>query len=497
MQIKFAKKIPARAKGIVLFLYAGALKQQLASVAIPKNLKRQIAKCEKQMDMAPLSVFTLPIVDGGKEIVIVVHLGKKETCRQSLFERAIRAGVRLAAKHKQQHLALLLPDWADDELRAVYLAAFNAHIADFSYLPYKKTKSKPIISCDLVNVESKIPEKQFAHQIALASVVAEEVNRARTLSNAPGGDMTPRVLATHAKEAGRRTGFTVSAYGEKKMKDLGMGGILGVSRGSAEEAQFIICEYKPKSASNKKPIIFIGKGVTFDTGGLNIKPDMNMTDMHMDMSGASSVLHAIAAIARLQLPIYVVGLIPAVENMPSGSGYRPGDILRSYSGKTIEVKHTDAEGRIILADALGYAKQYNPELIIDLATLTGAALVALGQRTAAILSPDEELQSELVRLGQETGDRVWPLPLWEDYKPEVAGQFADVANLGKTKFGGTITGAVFLWEFAPTDKWAHIDIAPTMVAIDDDQLAPGSKGAGVHLLTMFARVYAEKKAHGK
>ncbi len=235
-------------------------------------------------------------------------------------------------------------------------------------------------------------------------------------------------------------------------------------------------------------MVLVGKGVTFDTGGLNLKPEQAIYEMHMDMSGGAAVIHAIKAAARLGLKKNVVALIPAVENMPSGSSYHPGDVLRSMSGKTIEVLNTDAEGRIILADALCYAAKYKPALVVDVATLTGAAIAALGQRYSGLFTPDKKLEEKFRRLGEETGDRVWPLPLSREYEDEVKGTFGDWANTGKNRWGGATTAAVFLWQFVKDKEgkdmypWVHLDIAPRMTTIESDYLAKGAAGAPVRLL---------------
>ncbi|MGB9609124.1 MAG: M17 family metallopeptidase, partial [Minisyncoccia bacterium] len=264
---------------------------------------------------------------------------------------------------------------------------------------------------------------------------------------------------------------------------------LGVARGSNEKPRFIIMEYFGGKILDQ-PIVLVGKGVTFDTGGLNLKPSENIYEMHMDMSGGAAAIHILAALAKLKIPKNVISLIPAVENMPSGSSYRPGDLLKTLSGKTIEVLNTDAEGRIILADALTYAQKfYNPKLIIDIATLTGAAMVALGQKASAIFGNNESLIYQIQKAGEESGDFVWPLPLWEEYESEIKGTFGDVANTGKTRYGGAINGAMFLYQFIKNEKnevpWVHLDIAPKMTSIEGDFLAKGSAGPAVALLIWF------------
>jgi len=295
--------------------------------------------------------------------------------------------------------------------------------------------------------------------------------------------MTPTLLASRIKAAAKGTGASVSVLGVEDMKRLKMGAILGVARGAKEKPTFIIVEYRGNK-KNVAPVVLVGKGVTFDTGGLSLKPADYMLDMHLDMSGGAAVAHAVIAAARMKLPVNAIALIPAVENSISGESYRPGDVLRSMSGKTIDVLNTDAEGRVILADALTYAKKYKPSLVVDVATLTGAALVALGTKASAVLSKDDELARRLCVLGEVSGDYCWPLPMWEEYKGMVKGRFGDVANVPTEngRYAGTIGGAMFLAEFADGYPWAHIDMAPRMTSDKGDHLGQGAAGAPVRLL---------------
>ena len=342
------------------------------------------------------------------------------------------------------------------------------------------------------------------------AVIGAEVNACRRIANLPGGDIIPETLAHEARRAAEGTGIDVTVLDEAAMKKLGMGGVLGVGKGSEAKPKFIIMEYwgsgRPKADAGKpssvkvtmdklagkeesQPIVLVGKGVTFDTGGINLKPSNSIIGMNMDMSGGAAVIHAIAAAAKLKLAKNIVALIPAVENMPSGSSYRPGDVLRSLSGKTIEVLNTDAEGRIILADALTYAKRYDPRLMVDVATLTGAAVVALGERASALFTKDESLERSFRHWGEESGDYVWPLPLWEEYDEEIKGTFGDIANVGKTRYGGAITAAAFLAQFVDDCPWVHLDIAPRMTAIDGEFLAKGASGTPVRLLVKMLEAF--------
>lgn len=320
--------------------------------------------------------------------------------------------------------------------------------------------------------------------------MGEEVNKTRTLANTPGGDMTPVILAQKAKEAVRGMPVKVKIFGEKEMERLNMRAILSVGRGSEEESKFIIMEYFG-GEKNEHPIVLVGKGVTFDSGGINLKPSSSLLGMNMDMSGGASVIHILALVAKMKLKKNVIGLIPSVENMASGKAYRPGDIVKSMSGQTIEILNTDAEGRVILADALTYSQKYKPEVVIDIATLTGAAVVALGERASAIFTDDEELSKNFENIGEKTGEYFWRLPMWEEYENEIKGTLGDWTNVHNkdSRYGGATYGAIFLKQFIKGYKWMHIDIAPRMTSIAGENLASGALGTPVRALFKFIEQY--------
>jgi leucyl aminopeptidase len=356
--------------------------------------------------------------------------------------------------------------------------------ANYEFNEYK-TKTKegfPEIKEIYISGTTKEVEKN----ILKGDIIAKEVNKTRTLSNIPGGDMTPQVLAQKAKEAVKGLPVKITVLGEKEMKKANMQAILSVGRGSDEESKFIIMEYKGGSVK-EKPIVLVGKGVTFDTGGINLKPSSSLLGMNMDMSGGASVIHTIALVAKMKLKKNVIGLIPSVENMPSGKSYRPGDVVRSMSGKTIEILNTDAEGRVILADALTYAQKYKPEVVIDIATLTGAAAVALGERASAIFTDDDELSKQFEKVGEKTGDYVWRLPLWEEYENEIKGSLGDWTNIHNkdSRYGGAIYAAIFLHQFIKGTKWLHIDMAPRMTSMQGEYLSGGALGTPVRALFKF------------
>ena len=328
--------------------------------------------------------------------------------------------------------------------------------------------------------------KEIEKNILKGDMIAKEVNKTRSLSNTPGGDMTPQILAQKAKEAVSGLSVKITILGEKEMKKENMQAILSVGRGSDEESKFIIMEYWGEDKKSK-PIVLVGKGVTFDTGGINLKPSSSLLGMNMDMSGGAAVIHTMALVAKMKLKKNVIGLIPSVENMPSGKSYRPGDVVRSMSGKTIEILNTDAEGRVILADALTYAQKYKPEVVIDIATLTGAAAVALGERASAIFTEDDQLSKSFEEVSERVGDYVWRLPLWEEYENEIKGSLGDLTNIHNkdSRYGGAIYAASFLHQFIKGTKWLHIDMAPRMVSISGENLSVGAIGTPVRALFKF------------
>jgi leucyl aminopeptidase len=399
-----------------------------------------------------------------------------------------RTIVREAKKVQLKHIAIQIDDLekipgygkgAEDSYR---LIAENLHMAGYEFTALKTPKKDSYMGIEEVAFIGTLTAKQ-RKDVAVGETVAHEVNACRDLANMPGGDMTPTFLANEVRKRCKGTGITVQVLDKKAMEKLKMGAVLGVAKGAQEEPKFIIAEYWGTSRT-KAPVVLVGKGVTFDTGGLSLKPADYMLDMHLDMSGGSAVIHALIAAARLGLKVNVVVLIPAVENAISGESYRPGDVLRSMSGKTIDILNTDAEGRVVMADALTYARRYKPVLTVDVATLTGASLVALGTKASAVLSTDDELAQRVVRLGETSGDHCWQLPLWEEYKEMVKGRFGDIANMSMKsgRYGGAIAGGMFLAEFAKDLTWVHIDMAPRMISDDSDLLASGAAGAPVRLL---------------
>jgi leucyl aminopeptidase len=452
------------------------------------------------------SFVVVRLVSGGSTLFIEkdgvreLHLGagKEKTLNRRKLIVFLRKIINLAKQNKLKNISLQwseLRALADTSIGNEWLAATAAcafEMANFEFITYKTAPTEGFDTVEAVTVEGAPQEAEAA--FAAGQTIGVEVNRTRSLANTPGGDMTPTVLAEAAQAAVAETSATVEVLDVAQMEKLGMGAVLGIGRGSGEESKFIIVEYRGAEKSSK-PIVLIGKGVTFDTGGLNIKTGDNMYEMHMDMSGGAAVIHAVALAAKMKLKVNAIALVPAVENAPGPNAVRPGDMLKSLSGKTIEVLNTDAEGRVIMADAITYAKKYAPQAVINVSTLTGAALIALGLHASAVMSNNQEFENLLREKGEESGDYVWPFPLWEEYESMTKGHFGDVPNIstqGNSRYGGVIAGGMFLWQFAKelNCPWAHIDMAPRMTSAPGEELASGAAGAPVRLLFSLLAHYA-------
>ena len=320
-------------------------------------------------------------------------------------------------------------------------------------------------------------EKAIAHGVA----IADGMDLTRDLGNRPANVCTPKYLANQANQMAKaHRSLKVKVLGEAEMKKLGMGSLLSVSQGSAEEAKLISFEYRG-GKKNEKPVVLVGKGVTFDTGGISLKPPAAMDEMKYDMCGAATVFGCVKAVVEMGLPVNLVGVVPATENMPSGTATKPGDIFTSMSGQTIEVLNTDAEGRLILCDALTWSEQFDPDVVIDIATLTGACVIALGKHASGLLSNHNPLARDLLSAGETSGDRAWQLPLWEEYDKQLSSPFADMANIGGRE-AGTITAGCFLSRFTKNFNWAHLDIAGTAWESGKNK---GATGRPVRLLTQY------------
>ena len=417
---------------------------------------------------------------------LVVGLGERKKISLEGYRRAAATAAKQARSLHAKTLAIFVPGNVRPFEQTVQAFTEGALLSLYKFDKYisKKEENSGSLESLFILSEDRTKLKEGVASVDKARIISEATALARDLGNAPGNEIYPQTLADAARQSAERSGYQATILDEQEISDLAMGGVLGVSRGSAHPPRFIILEYGPKS---KRPVVLVGKGVTFDSGGISIKPSAGMAEMKMDMSGAAAVIGTFEAVARLKLPVHVIGLIPAVENLPSGNAIRPGDILRHYNGKTSEVDNTDAEGRLILADALSYAEKFKPQAVIDLATLTGAVVVALGHHATGMMGNDPGLMNKLVSAGESTYERVWQLPLFEEYEKQIKSDIADVKNTGG-RWAGSITGGLFLKKFIGNYKWVHLDIAGTaMLEEDGDYAFKGASGVGVRLLTELLR----------
>ncbi len=424
--------------------------------------------------------------------VIVVGLGAEN----KITTQAIRHASAVASRHCQHtgaHQITLALQWNSAQSNVlqgeVQAQVEGALLGLYTFRMYKHAgdaSNEKNISQINVFIEGSIEKASVEQEIEQGKILAEATNFARNLVNEPPNVLTPSELANRASSMAKQVGLECEIFDKTKITELGMGGLLGVSQGSAEPPQFIVLRYRGGQATDKG-MALVGKGITFDTGGISIKPAAGMDEMKGDMGGAAAVLGAMQAIGTLKPAINVTALVPTCENMPSGTAYRPGDILRISNGKTIEIVNTDAEGRLILADALSYAVKEGLSPIVDLATLTGAIVVALGNITTGVFSNDEQLTNEIVAAGRVTGEKFWAMPMDEEYGELIKSDIADVKQTG-SRAGSSITAAKILEQFVGDTKWAHLDIAGTSYL---DSKKPhqekGATGVAVRTLTELAR----------
>lgn len=420
--------------------------------------------------------------------LLLVGLGSKASCTQETFRRAIGHATRLVnTRHREEMVVCATVVESVIPTRDVVRAATEAIILGSFRVDTEKKEPKPVHIHRALLVVSSIDE--YKDEVSLGSIASTHTRHVRKLVNTSPSVATPDYLARYARDVAP-LGVSVDVWDEHKLAEANMGGMLAVGRGSVSPPRFVILEYKPKSI--KKSVALVGKGITFDSGGLSLKPSVSMETMKCDKAGACAVLETVCAAAQLHVPVHVYGICAFAENMPDGDAYKLGDVVKTASGKTVEVLNTDAEGRIVLADALHYATTLGVDHIIDMATLTGACQRALGNSIAGVLGSNQELIDALVSAGTYTGEKVWQLPLEKDYEKILESRFADIKNVaGNGRSGpGAITAAWFLKAFVGDASWAHIDIAGTAWVNEDNArayLTPGGSGFGVRLLLEFLR----------
>jgi len=434
----------------------------------------------------PGSVAVLSSVPGVKaDRVVVVGLGEAGKLDAAAFRKAVAAATRAISNTRSKQILNSLTLEPVSACGPYYLARHTVEIISDTLYRFEQMKSgrkKPAMPLNTIGlaIASRGDAAKATRGAEHADCIAAGVSLAKDLGNLPANVCTPTHLAGVATKLAAGNGkLTTRILNEKDMKKLGMGSLLSVTAGAVEPAKLIVMQYK--GAGSAKPVVLVGKGVTFDTGGISLKPGAGMDEMKFDMCGAASVIGTMAAISKMKLPVNLTVVVPAVENMPSGTATRPGDIVKSMSGQTIEVLNTDAEGRLILCDALTYSRRFKPEVIIDVATLTGACVVALGHHRCAIYSNNESLQEELFGAGKTSEDTGWPMPMGEQYAAQLKSNFADMANIGGPG-GGSVTAACFLGKYTDGMNWAHLDIAGVAWKSGKEK---GASGRPVSMLSEF------------
>ena len=414
--------------------------------------------------------------------VLLVGMGKQGSTTENNFNSALTTITKLLNGSGADSACSYLAEVDVNSRTSKWNIRQSVILAESALYKYTQTKSdvkaekKPLNQLGFFSQED---DAELSSQTGTA--IANGMNLARKLGDLPGNICTPTYLAEQAIEMGEQfDNVTTTILEESDMEELGMGSLLSVSRGSRQPAKLITMNYQ--GAGDERPVVLVGKGLTFDAGGISLKPGAGMDEMKYDMCGSASVFGTISAIAELNLPINVIGVVPSSENMPDGDANKPGDIVTSMAGKTIEILNTDAEGRLILCDALTYSERFNPEIVIDIATLTGAIIVALGRQATGLFTNNQNLADALIQAGNDSYDRTWQLPVWDDYQPQLDSNFADIANIGGRE-AGSITAACFLSRFTEKFTWAHLDIAGT--AWNSGGKAKGATGRPVPLLVQY------------
>jgi leucyl aminopeptidase len=454
----------------------------LAEGKVDVELPEAVRKLVRESKFEGRSEEVLTLLAGEPRKITLIGLGKHD----ALTLRGARAGIttagRTAKKQRDPKIALLfpytLPDMNDDET-ALMVADILAQ-SDYKYDAFITVRKDKKISISATVIAPNADAKRLTPK---ARALAAAVTTVRDLGNGPCNIVTPTHLADRAAAVCKEVGVKCTVYGRREIERMKMGGLLAVNRGSSEEPRFVVMEYTPKKA--KTHVALVGKGITFDSGGISIKPSEKMEEMKFDMCGAAAVIGIIEAAARLELPVQLAAVFGATDNLPSGSAYKPGEIITMMSGKTVEIVNTDAEGRMVLADLLHYVSEKKPDHVIDYATLTGACVVALGSEAAGLFSNNDELARKLIQSGERVGERLWRLPAWDEYKDLIRSEWADLKNTGG-RWGGAITAAVFLKEFVNCPSWAHLDIAGTAYADSENaREARGATAAGVRVTIDF------------
>ena len=421
--------------------------------------------------------------------LVLVGLGKKSEVTLETIRQAMGSAAKRVRQAKVGSFAVVLPTVKPNRMSWVEVAQAMVEGAILGSYQFTVYRSEAASGQDVAEMKILAQQKDQLRQVTegvrRGGATAEATVFVRDLCNHPSNVLTPARVADEAKTIAKTEGIAIKILEQKEMEQLGMGALLGVSRGSQEPPKFIILEYNGTKKKDERPVVLVGKTITFDTGGISLKPAENMEHMKADMTGGAEVLASIRAAARLKLPLRLISILPVAENMPGGRAMKPGDIVTTLSGKTVEVQNTDAEGRLILADGLAYAMRYKPAALIDIATLTGACVVALGQFAIGMFGTDQALKEQVRKSGQKAGERVWEMPLWEEYFEQLKSDVADMRNIGG-RGGGMITAALFLSKFVGDCPWVHLDIASTDWSERERAYIPkGPTGIGTRLLVQY------------
>ncbi len=498
VKVTTRKIAPAQCRADVLAvgLFSDVKELDKLNVGLDERLGGEIKKLLKLGDFKAAERTAAIIYSNGKlaaKRLLLVGLGEKDKANSDTLRKAAANAAKKAVELKAGTVALALHSAFGDNLDLALMGRLcgeGTYFGSYRYDEYVSDSENgrlKSLKVEIVDSDAKRLSR-LSKGLFVGSIIGQAQSYARTLANRPGNVIYPAQLAAEAKKVARSyKGVKCTVFDKRQLTAKGMGGILAVGSGSQHEPRFIILKYTPANTRKSKlsTIALVGKAITFDSGGISIKPSANMEEMKFDKSGGIAVLAAVKAASQLQLPVEVYGLIPSAENLPGGSSYRPGDIVTTFSGKTVEVQNTDAEGRMILCDALAYAVQQKCGVIVDIATLTGACMVALGKYKAGLMGNDDDLIKQLQKAAEDSGEKVWPLPCDDEYAEEMKSKIADLKNVG-SKWGGACTAAAFLRQFVGDAKWAHLDIAGMdLFSGSTEYAAEGSSGFGVRLLTMF------------
>jgi leucyl aminopeptidase len=501
MKLKLVSKIPAEAEADLLAIPLfqeemdgktppAAFKAMDATLrrALMEGASREGFKGKPEQSWSMHTLGKLPA-----RLLVLLGLGPRARFRAEALRMAAGRAAKTAERVRAASAALFLPSEAAEHIQA---ATEGLLLGAYRFDRYRTAntdeKNAGLKGAQLLLAETRRPAEVHQRALELGERVGEATNWARDLVNEPAGQLTPTKLAQEARVAARASGLEVSIGGRREIEKLRMGLFLGVAQGSAQEPRLIHLRYRPKNRAHAKrpPVALVGKAITFDSGGLSLKTAEGMLDMKTDMAGSAAVLAAMRVIAALKPPFPVYAFIGACENMPSGTAYRPGDILTSRLGKTVEITNTDAEGRLVLGDMLAWAAEHKPSAIIDLATLTGACVIALGHYVTGAFGDDQPLMKALLKSARAAGEEIWQLPIAEGQKDALRSEVADLKNSGE-RWGAAINAAIFLKEFVGNTPWVHLDIAgPSVSPKERGYFSKGATGVGVRTLVEFVRSWA-------